>query len=178
MGGRSSQLVRSTCGCIAAALLLLWAVGPFFLSAAWVSASRLTSVLVADGQISLTLSESADAEIFATKMRNGRDRLSLGFDFVFDNSRPVLDASGQPSSFSIVWLPAGGPWSVWPGTSQWSGKVTYHVPYWCIAVPFAFVAFALDRHRRRLERANKCGKCGYSRSGLPAGAKCPECGAG
>ncbi len=37
--------------------------------------------------------------------------------------------------------------------------------------------WAARRHRRRVRlRGNLCVRCGYDRTGLPAGADCPECG--
>jgi hypothetical protein len=47
-----------------------------------------------------------------------------------------------------------------------------------IAASATAVAWRLDAQARRRERAGHCPSCDYDCTGVPAGAACPECGAG
>jgi hypothetical protein len=50
-------------------------------------------------------------------------------------------------------------------------------PLWMLIVPALLATMAAGRWSKATRRkANLCLKCDYDRSGLPAGAKCPECG--
>ena len=53
------------------------------------------------------------------------------------------------------------------------------VPLWSLLIVFALAtvtAWILDTIARRRARSNLCPKCNYDRTGLAAGAVCPECG--
>jgi len=55
------------------------------------------------------------------------------------------------------------------------------IPLWplpAMAIIPTALAWYLDARARRRERFGRCPKCGYDRTGLAAGAVCPECGAG
>jgi hypothetical protein len=57
----------------------------------------------------------------------------------------------------------------------------FAIPMWLPAVfsiLISALAWRLDTLARRRARAHLCPKCGYDRSGLVAGAVCPECGKG
>lgn len=62
-----------------------------------------------------------------------------------------------------------------PITPIWSGLAVDTLFYGAIAWGLLFVPRAVRRWRRR--RGGRCVKCGYDRTGLAAGAACPECGA-
>ena len=64
----------------------------------------------------------------------------------------------------------------------WTGVFwrTVYVPVWFPALLTGAPTLWMwrnDRRRRLRERAHACSKCGYSRTGLPVGRPCPECGA-
>ncbi|MFT3686761.1 MAG: hypothetical protein QM783_17880 [Phycisphaerales bacterium] len=44
------------------------------------------------------------------------------------------------------------------------------------AVPVAYLLLAVTDPSARLRGTERCRACGYSRDGLPGGARCPECG--
>ena len=78
----------------------------------------------------------------------------------------------ERGKFSRYWLPEfhsfAKTWNVF-------------LPLWMPAgVAAAIMVFAghLDTPARRRARLNLCPKCNYDRSGLAAGAVCPECGEG
>ena len=67
----------------------------------------------------------------------------------------------------------------WFETNEVLGQITWFVPGWfpftaCLVA--TVVARKLDAVARR-SRLNLCPKCNYDRTGLAAGAVCPECGA-
>ncbi len=76
------------------------------------------------------------------------------------------------------------PWYLMRWSPEWYlGKPlwTLYIPVWMItAAVFLLTALAwrLDTLARRRARLNLCptGGCGYDRTGLAAGAECPECG--
>jgi hypothetical protein len=69
-----------------------------------------------------------------------------------------------------VWSPAGNVRTTYDGYPLWP------LPLACVLVTAA--AWRLDTLARRRERAGRCPNCRYDRTGLAAGAVCPECGAG
>ena len=56
----------------------------------------------------------------------------------------------------------------------WPGFFLNTAVYACILLVIAHAFGTLRRILRR--RSNRCEGCGYDRSGLPIGARCPECG--
>jgi hypothetical protein len=179
VNARPSNLAGRICAGTAAALVALWAVGPFFFNAAAVSPSGFAGVRLIDGQMEISLSEVAEFELLTTPFRGGRERLSIDLGNLHDQTTTVLGSDGLPRHAAVVWFPYRGGWWLMPSVSRWSGRTTYRVPYWCIAVPFAAVAFMSDRRCRAWlahERLGKCARCGYDRTGLPPSACCPECG--
>lgn len=167
------------CGAIAAVLCLLWLAGPFFVNAAAVSPDHFSGVLLTDGRVEATFSEIGEVELMTETLPSGRQRLAIDGG-TFYPSRPLVKPNGQPQLAAVVWFPRFGGWSLFPGVSTWSDiRSTYRAPYWCIAAPFAAVAFMSERRRRAWlaqERLGKCVKCGYDRAGLAPSALCPECG--
>ncbi|MCC6322532.1 MAG: hypothetical protein IT438_13975 [Phycisphaerales bacterium] len=63
-----------------------------------------------------------------------------------------------------------------PTRVHWPGFLGNTLLYSSI-IALPWFALSLVRQRRRRAR-NACPGCGYSRTGLPAGAPCPECGMG
>lgn len=76
---------------------------------------------------------------------------------------------------SLAWRPYHISQTVFPFAASHHALA---LPLWLIALP-ALVAAAYTQGlvvgTRRADRG-RCGKCGYSRAGLAAGAACPECG--
>ena len=69
-------------------------------------------------------------------------------------------------------------WGHWLSTSQY---LFFAVPLWIPTLAFALLtaaAWRLDTLARRRAKLNLCptGGCNYDRTGLAAGAVCPECG--
>jgi hypothetical protein len=62
--------------------------------------------------------------------------------------------------------------------------ITYTIGTVAVTLLYPFVLFAapaellwwIDQRTRRRARRGLCNECGYDHSGLPQGAKCPECG--
>lgn len=72
-----------------------------------------------------------------------------------------------------VWFARASPGSAWAFLQA--------IPFWTpAALAFAITAIAwrLDTLATRLARLNLCPTCRYDRTGLAAGAVCPECGGG
>ncbi|MBY0313432.1 MAG: hypothetical protein K2W85_15300 [Phycisphaerales bacterium] len=63
------------------------------------------------------------------------------------------------------------------GTGMW--HTVLHIPCWFPivlgAIPIAWYLMPINRRARR-RAAGLCEKCGYSRAGVPAESRCPECG--
>lgn len=70
------------------------------------------------------------------------------------------------------------PMEWWGGIAGNTGRTMIWVPLWPFVVAGGTVSVLCWRRRRRLARIGCCKACGYSLSGLPAGAPCPECGRG
>jgi hypothetical protein len=76
-------------------------------------------------------------------------------------------------SVPVIWWPEAG----CDGSPTFARRVV--VPLW---LPFALAAvptsllWRAELRRRRRIRQGLCAGCGYDRRGLPADAKCPECG--
>jgi len=65
------------------------------------------------------------------------------------------------------------------GGRDWGIDTTFPVPLWLPAIAVLIpttIAWRLDSLARRRARLNFCPKCSYDRTGLAAGAVCPECG--
>jgi hypothetical protein len=76
----------------------------------------------------------------------------------------MIDVRPSPIRWRFDW------WHIKPG---WAVLV----PLWCPALALGLLAGGVEwRHRRRGRGLGLC-RCGYSLTGLPAGAACPECGA-
>ena len=64
------------------------------------------------------------------------------------------------------------------GSSTWAVEI----PVWVLVVPSLLITAVawrndiLVRRRERAVRLNRCPNCNYDRTGLAAGAACPECG--
>ena len=74
------------------------------------------------------------------------------------------------SAFELQW------WFECDGNDAWWSLQT---PLWmptCAALILTTAAWRLDTLARRRARVGFCPKCGYDRTGLAAGAVCPECG--
>ena len=56
----------------------------------------------------------------------------------------------------------------------WEGAI----PYWMPVAVLVTVRGVLLWKAARIKRPHRCGACGHSTLGLPAGALCPECGRG
>ena len=64
--------------------------------------------------------------------------------------------------------------------NSWATWCSITIPLWCpIVITLCASGFAwrLDTLARRRAKLNLCPKCNYDRTGLAAGAVCPECGA-
>jgi hypothetical protein len=71
-------------------------------------------------------------------------------------------------------------WLLWFRWYPGSGADTLDIPIWSLAAAVLLAgggAWFLDVCARRRERAGRCPKCRYDRTGLAAGVVCPECGA-
>lgn len=75
------------------------------------------------------------------------------------------------NSEGLRWMPGGH----FARADDWHGTL----PLWMFFMLFAGVSVFAWRSWRRARRRNEtnCFECGYSRSGLPKGGICPECGA-
>lgn len=73
-------------------------------------------------------------------------------------------------------------WAWWfyaDNTLLWGWRIC--IPLWAPALASlvaTMLAWRFDLIARRRDRAHLCRGCNYDRTGLPAGAVCPECGAG
>ena len=77
-------------------------------------------------------------------------------------------------------------WSFGPLHQVWGAGVaspvtpgTFGLPLWAVVAPITSItalAWRLDARARRRTKLNLCPKCNYDRTGLAAGAVCPECG--
>jgi len=86
-------------------------------------------------------------------------------------------SSAQPG---LHWEPVNWPfkwWFFWVHNAYYTSLM---IPCWlplaCVLPP-TVVAWRRDTLARCRAKLNLCPKCGYDRTGLAAGAKCPECGA-
>jgi hypothetical protein len=71
-------------------------------------------------------------------------------------------------------------WWLW--SAEHTGPTTWqlYIPLWLpmlASLLVSAVAWRLDTLARRRARVGLCPKCNYDRTGLAAGAVCPECGA-
>ena len=111
-----------------------------------------------------------------------------GFLFIGDGTATIAGhrttPSGRQSRTQGVWAfdreAVGLDWPTarwWPSISQSAWITMLVVPLWLpfglLALPTAYLFYS-DARRRA---PGLCPKCRYDRSGLAAGAKCPECGA-
>jgi hypothetical protein len=67
-------------------------------------------------------------------------------------------------------------WSLCRG-DRYCWMISLWIPSSC-ALLVTLTAWRLDTLARRRARLNLCPKCNYDRTGLAAGAVCPECGSG
>ena len=81
----------------------------------------------------------------------------------------------------------GSGWMLMPTTNLAGDNVdpkryrNYILPLWIptiLTLAITYRAWHLDTLARRRAKLNLCSKCNYDRTGLAAGAVCPECGAG
>ncbi len=69
-------------------------------------------------------------------------------------------------------------WPSWRGDSQlWWLRLPLWIPFVAMLLATG-AALRLDTLARRRAKLHVCPKCNYDRTGLAAGAVCPECGAG
>ncbi len=96
-------------------------------------------------------------------------RLHLG-----ENKAPGDGLSIKPSVYHH------SPGFVWSFSTLDTAKYRIiFIPLWAptlLAGAIAAWCWRRERQRRRLANAGSCPACGYSRAGLAADAKCPECG--
>jgi hypothetical protein len=92
--------------------------------------------------------------------------------------RSTLACGTNPYRPSRDWLPH---WESWAGPFTSKG-ISLSVPLWSPAIACLILTLGIWQYvtlaRRRVLRLNLCPKCNYDRTGLAAGAVCPECGAG
>jgi hypothetical protein len=81
----------------------------------------------------------------------------------------------------LGWEVGGHPFKIqcWFNLIRLPGFSFTGVPLWCLALPVGAITVHAWRVDVRARRAafNLCPKCDYDRTGLAAGAVCPECGA-
>lgn len=75
------------------------------------------------------------------------------------------------------WRPSLTSASMGIGTTMYSLR-TLWIPAWWPPMVVGLLAGAAWWRSTRGPRAGQCVHCGYSMAGLPADAKCPECGKG
>ncbi len=91
----------------------------------------------------------------------------------------VANQPGEQGWFAYAHGPRGPrdpefePFFWWPRYVSKPGNFIVIIPLWMIALPSLAAAVWIGRGLGR--RAGQC-PCGYDLAGLPAGAKCPECG--
>ena len=92
----------------------------------------------------------------------------------------IISKTGYPLQRQWNWYcsPRQVPMEWWGGIAGNTGRTMIWVPLWPFVVAGGTVSVLCWRRRRRLARIGCCNACGYSLSGLPAGAPCPECGRG
>lgn len=150
---RTRPAIRKTVkwsGAIACVTLLAAWIGSAWSAVGW---SGVISVESSSGEIHVALLPGKDASTYSgSYYRRQRCRL---FESWF------------------WWPPLGADFK--PGWSAARAK------FWALLAPAALAtvaAWRLDARVRRRSRAGHCGSCGYDRTGVPAGAVCPECGQG
>ncbi len=123
--------------------------------------------------------------------RVGRPNAQVPFTIYWGFSREIhwydLPIPQQPPQAIdptvLLGLPGSAPRRNTPAAStplQRTYEYEFEVAIWPLpAAALFFTAFLwyLDTLARRRARLNLCPKCHYDRTGLAAGAKCPECGA-
>ncbi len=84
----------------------------------------------------------------------------------------------QYGFYSSMAIPAKWDWwlQTWSGPFGWQVAMPLCYPAGATALVTA-IAWRLDTLARRRARTGFCPKCIYNRTGLAAGAVCPECGA-
>lgn len=177
------NLIGRACGVIAALFVLLWLNGQWFGNLAAATPGGHWGAWLVGGRLDLVYSDLPSQFVAYYPTAGGRILSGLADDpnaFVSKTpppgfvGRPMILGkwtTGDSGGVGWLWLPRSASW----GTS----RVILAVPLWCFAVPFVAIAFATERRYRRqlkLDRKGKCRKCGYDRTGLPPGARCPECG--
>ncbi len=117
--------------------------------------------------------------------------LALGFAYATNLNHLEFCSCGPVTiGFGLGGVSAG--WRVTPGSNLWSlvpprrwwlefrqvpnGAWRLFVPLWAVVAPLAIATALAFWRSRRIERSGCCGECGYDRTGLKAGAACPECG--
>lgn len=116
------------------------------------------------------LDGSGSGPDFQTGISNG------AFSFTFHPSRHF----GMPERWTVGANSGPFRWGfkLWEPQDMPGMRATV-IPLWSVAAMFLLPGVALavrDRVWRRTVRP--CPACGYSMVGLPAGARCPECGGG
>ena len=162
---------------------LSWALVAVVLAAAWGRSRSGADAVVAFGPggrpavvcVGRGVVYVAFADVpFGRRRALTLDRVRLTED-EFDGSLPGRDAS-DPDQW---WHGRAG--FLFAKFPLWTGRAyAASAPIWAAAIfPVYKVGLwvAGSRSRRRRRRLGLCLRCGYDRRGLPAGGRCPECGA-
>ena len=110
----------------------------------------------------------------ALTLGRGNVRVSY-FVYAYDRVPASPPWPGELSAHRLVLTTNDPRWWSWVGIDSGDGYGGVAVPFWMLVLALgAPTAWLWYRDHRRTPTA--CPRCGYSFSGLPANAWCPECG--